>query len=77
MSQEVVFPLCSAQARHTWSAGSSSGLPSARETWTYWSEHSRGDQPSWGLEHVAYEEKLQDFGLFAFKKKRLLMSATT
>ena len=27
---------------HTWSTGSSSGLPSTREAWTYWSESSKG-----------------------------------
>ncbi|KAK4817452.1 LOW QUALITY PROTEIN: hypothetical protein QYF61_015607 [Mycteria americana] len=33
-SREVILPLLS--TGHLWSAGSSSGLPSARETWTYW-----------------------------------------
>jgi len=39
-SGEVTPPLCSALVRHTWSPGSSPGLPSARETGTLWSESS-------------------------------------
>ena len=31
-----------ALVRHMWSTVSSSGLPSTRETWTYWSESSEG-----------------------------------
>lgn len=44
----MVFFFCSAQARHIWSAGSTLGLLSTRETWAHWSEYSRGDQPGWG-----------------------------
>ena len=36
--REVILRLCSALVRHIWSAGSSAGLASTRETWTYWSE---------------------------------------
>ena len=39
-SREVILPLCSALVRHTWDAGSSSGIPSTRET--YCSEFSEG-----------------------------------
>lgn len=28
-----------------------------------------GNQPGWGMEHVAHEEELQGLGQFAFKKK--------
>lgn len=76
-SQEEVIFLWSAQARHFWNVGFTSGPFSARETWAHWSEHSRGDQPDWGLEHMVYREKLWDLGLFAFRKKRLLLSTTT
>lgn len=41
-SPEVILPLYSALVRHIWRAGSRSGLPSARETGTYWSESSVG-----------------------------------
>ncbi|KAK4818307.1 hypothetical protein QYF61_010769 [Mycteria americana] len=33
--REAILPLCSALARHIWSAGSSSRLPSTRESGTY------------------------------------------
>ena len=33
--REVILPFCSALVRHIWCAGSSSGLPSIKETWTY------------------------------------------
>ena len=32
---------------HTWSPASSSGLLSARETWTYWSQSCEGPQRWW------------------------------
>ena len=34
-SKGVIHPLCSALVRHIWSAGSSVGLPSIRETGMY------------------------------------------
>ena len=40
--REVILPLYSALMRHIWSAGSSSGLPSTRETWAYWKESNEG-----------------------------------
>jgi len=40
--REVILPLYSALVKHTWSAGSSSDLPSTKETWTYWKEYSKG-----------------------------------
>ncbi|KAK4830951.1 hypothetical protein QYF61_014410 [Mycteria americana] len=43
-SREVILPLCSSLVRHIWSAGSSSGLPSTKEPWTYVSESRRGYQ---------------------------------
>lgn len=66
-SQEVVFFLCSAQARHICSAGSTSGFLSARETWAHWSEYSRGGDG--GLEHMTYKEKLWDLGLCLEEKE--------
>jgi len=41
-SGEVTLPLCSALVRHTWSPGSSPGLPSARETGRYQSRSTEG-----------------------------------
>lgn len=38
----MILPLCSVLVRHNWSAGSSSGLPSTKRTWTYWRESSQG-----------------------------------
>ncbi|GAB0193764.1 mitochondrial enolase superfamily member 1 [Grus japonensis] len=39
-SREVILPLCSALVKCICSAGSSAGLPSTTETWTYWRESS-------------------------------------
>lgn len=41
---QVALPLCSALVGHVGRAGTSSGLPSTREAWTYWSEPSEGDE---------------------------------
>jgi len=49
--REVILPLCSALVRCTWSAASSTGLPSTWETWTYWSKQWRATMTINGLEH--------------------------
>ncbi|KAJ7406636.1 rna-directed dna polymerase from mobile element jockey-like [Pitangus sulphuratus] len=41
--REVILPLYSALVRHIWSAMSSSGLLSTRETWSFWIRSS-GEQ---------------------------------
>jgi len=53
----VILPLCKALVRHTWSAGSQAGLPSIRETGTYWSESSKGPQMIKGLENLSNEQR--------------------
>lgn len=47
--RETILPFCSALVRHTWCAGSSSGLTSTGETWTYWGESNEGLQKWLGL----------------------------
>ncbi|KAK4827149.1 hypothetical protein QYF61_015103, partial [Mycteria americana] len=47
-SREVILPLCSAVGRHTWSAVSSSGLPSTRKIQTRWRRVK-------GLEDLTYK----------------------
>ena len=37
-SREVILPIYAALVRCIWGAVTRSGLPSTRETWTYWSE---------------------------------------
>jgi len=43
-SREVILLLWSALVRHVWSAVSSAGLPSTRETWTYRNESGKEPQ---------------------------------
>ena len=43
-SKEVILSLRSALVRSIWGAGSGSGLPSTRETSTYWNNLSKGPQ---------------------------------
>lgn len=52
-SRERILPLCSALVTSTRSAGSCSGLPTKRQTWTCWSEPNEGSQ-RW----------LRDLGMF-------------
>jgi len=69
-NKEVILPLCSALVRHIWSIVSHSGLPSTRETWTYWRESNRGHKDD-GLEHVSYEKRRRELGLFHLEKRKL------
>ena len=46
-SREVILHLCSPLVRHIWSAGSRSGLPCTKDTWTCWSWSSKGPQRWW------------------------------
>lgn len=50
---EAIFPLHSALVRCSWSAESSGGLLSTRETWTCWSKSSEG------LKRYSCKEKLR------------------
>jgi len=45
--REVILPIYLALVRPHLSAGSSYGLPSTRETWTYWTESSEGPKKQW------------------------------
>lgn len=66
---------------HPWSPESSSGVPSTKETWTYWSQSSEGHQAHYGLEHRVSEERLREQGQFSANSRRpegiLLLPVTT
>ncbi|KAK4823401.1 hypothetical protein QYF61_001775 [Mycteria americana] len=54
-SREGILPLCSALVRPIWSAGSTAGLLSTRETWTYWSKSTEGPLRGlgdWSISHM-------------------------
>ena len=53
---------------HTWSSGASSGLPSTRDVWIYWSKSSAGPWKwlrEWSICHTGEQ------GLFSLEKRRL------
>lgn len=71
-SRGVIPPLPSALVRHPWNAVFSSGLPSNRETETYWSKSSErpGKRPqTW--QHLTSVERLRELGLFCLEERRL------
>jgi len=52
--REAILPLCSALVRLYLAAGSSAGLPSTTETWTYWCELNERSQRwlrAWSIFH--------------------------
>lgn len=57
--REVTLSFSSALERHLWSTGSSTGVPSRKETWSYWNESIEGSQ-WWLSEHLSYEERLRE-----------------
>lgn len=63
-AREVMF-LYSALVRKIWSSGCSSGVPSTKERWTYWRWAMKMIK---GLEHLSYEERQRQLGLFNLKK---------
>ena len=44
MLRGMILPFCSALERHLCSTGFNAGLPSTKETWSYWNEFIEGSQ---------------------------------
>jgi len=62
--REVIVPLYSALVRP--------GAPSTRRTWSSWNRPRGGPlKEIRGLEHLSYEERLRELGLFSLEKRRL------
>ena len=71
MLREVLLPLYSALVR-----ASSSGLPSSRKIRNYCRVQRRATKMMRGLEHLSYEERLRELGLFSLKKRKLRRDLT-
>ena len=53
----------------SWSAGSRSGLPSTRETWTYWRESNKGPQKRWRTGTSLLSRKAESWGCSAWRRE--------
>lgn len=67
----MILPLCSALARHIWSAGSSVGVPSTGERDILERLQSRTTKMFEKLEHLLYRKRLRELRLFSEEKRSL------
>lgn len=70
-SYKVIFSLCSALVRQTWSTESSPGLPSTRDLGILQQVQWRSRRMTKGLQHLRYKESLRELGQFNLEKKKL------
>ncbi|RMC02148.1 hypothetical protein DUI87_21315 [Hirundo rustica rustica] len=70
-SREMILSLDSALVRHIWSAVSSSGLLSTRETWSSWSRSSRGCKGDEGTGASLFQARLRELGLLSLEERGL------
>uniref|UniRef100_A0A8C3F1V3 Reverse transcriptase domain-containing protein n=1 Tax=Chrysemys picta bellii TaxID=8478 RepID=A0A8C3F1V3_CHRPI len=70
-SRDMIIPLYLTLGL-IWSTVSSFGPHTTRRMWKNWEESSREQQKRLGgLEHMTYEERLRELGLFSLQKRRM------
>ena len=70
---EVIILICSALMRHIWSAGSSCGVPGARDMWRYWKQYSKGSRrwlKDWNIPDIRKGWESWDFSAWRREDSR-------